>query len=79
VRALCGALQDPDAGVRRKAAQALGRQGSRQAVPRLIEALGDSSPRVRSQAAAALKAITGWRYGEDQKRWRRWWNRQGGG
>jgi HEAT repeat protein len=79
VRVLVAALADKREGVRRKAAQGLGRLKDRQAVPALIESLADGSGRVRERAAEALRSITGWRYGEDQKRWRRWWARETGG
>lgn len=47
-------LKDPDPGLRRTAAQALGKIASPQAAPALVEALRDPDATVRQQAAWAL-------------------------
>jgi len=54
VAALAGALRDPDVGVRRAAAHALGNRSDRRAVPALIEGLKDADVEVRATAARAL-------------------------
>lgn len=54
---LLHALDSKDALVRRSAAEALGRLGFRQAVPRLIGLLTDESPWVRRASARALGHI----------------------
>jgi HEAT repeat protein len=53
------ALKDPDSGVRRNAAEALGRVGpeARPAVPLLVQALKDEDSDVQDAAAEALKRI----------------------
>ena len=57
--ALITALGDADEGVRRSAAEALGRIGpaAAEAVPALITALGDADAEVRRSAAEALGRI----------------------
>ncbi len=54
VRPLLGA---PEPEVRREAALALGRAGDFSAVPALVGALGDATPRVRTAAATALATL----------------------
>lgn len=54
---LLAALGDADPGVRRYAADALGRLRAARAVPALIEAMRDARPDVRVQAVRALGAI----------------------
>jgi HEAT repeat protein len=54
VSALINALDDPDAHVRGRAADTLGRIGEIQALPGLIRALGDENIRVRENAIEAL-------------------------
>lgn len=49
-------LTDPDAGVRRQAADALGHVRKTRAIPALVEALDDTDPAVRRSAAKALTA-----------------------
>jgi HEAT repeat protein len=51
------ALRDPDPGVRRYAAGALGRLRARRAVPALIAAIRDARPDVRFEAVNALGTI----------------------
>ena len=57
VEGLIGALEDSDAGVRWKAAYALGEIGDERAIEPLIEALKDSDEYVRKGAAHALGKI----------------------
>ena len=54
---LVNALTDPDPGVRRNAAIALGELRSARAVPALIAASWDGNDEVRSRASAALRQI----------------------
>lgn len=54
VPALIARLKDDDAGVRRAAAQSLGRLGDRRAVQPLIAVLADAEPEVRRSAIEAL-------------------------
>ncbi len=55
--ALLAALEDPDAGVRAQAAEAVGRVRVLDAVPRLLDWLDDPDPDVRAAAARALGQI----------------------
>lgn len=75
VPALIQALGDEEANVRETVAWALGEMGSvaNEAVPALIQLLGDEEGNVSYNAFRALKAITGHDFGEDQARWRQWW------
>jgi HEAT repeat protein len=73
VEPLLAALKDTDPGVRASAAEALGQIGDKKAVPPLIDALIDKNPQARKALAAALKKITGQDFGEDQVRWKTWW------
>ena len=57
VNALIARLKDDNAGVRRAAANSLGRLGDHRAVPPLIAVLADSDAEVRSQAVDALKDL----------------------
>jgi HEAT repeat protein len=79
-------LADPHALVREAAAHEAGRRHAWDAVPRLIEALGDPSEDVRLASRQALKRISGevsdpWFAGaplaDVQQRWRVWWNQVG--
>ena len=56
--AIAGLLGDESVDVRRAAAAALGRLGSPQSAPALVDALGDTDWQVRFHAATALEAIT---------------------
>ena len=51
------ALKDPDPGVRRYSADALGRLRASRAVPALIDAVHDPQPDVRFEAITALGSI----------------------
>ncbi len=51
----------------------LGDRRRRDAVPLLLEALGERSPMLRAAAAEALEAISGEALGYDAKAWRAWW------
>lgn len=57
VEALLRLLDDRDAVTRRTAAEALGKIGDPQAVPRLVVALGDQSPIVREAAVRSLGGV----------------------
>jgi HEAT repeats len=57
VNGLIGALSDPDAGVRKQAAHALGSLGAADAVPALSAAIADKDRDVRTAAIDALGAI----------------------
>ncbi|HEV2247787.1 MAG TPA: HEAT repeat domain-containing protein, partial [Terriglobia bacterium] len=50
-------LRNPSPKIRAKAAQEIGETGDPSAVPALISALNDSSPRVRKQVVVALASI----------------------
>jgi HEAT repeat protein len=64
--------------LRGNAARALGQIGpeAREAVPALIQVLGDEYESAGGNAARALKAITGQDFGEDAGRWQEWWDEQ---
>jgi hypothetical protein len=55
--AFAAALADPDAGVRRVAAAALGRSGHREAVPELTQTLRSPDPHLRRLAARSLRQL----------------------
>ena len=58
ISCLCNALlTDPDAGVRCSAAKALGRIGSEEAIPTLLEASCDENANVRQKVTEALGKI----------------------
>ncbi len=57
VNALIARLKDDNAGVRRAAANSLGKLGDHRAVPSLIVVLADSDAEVRSQAVDALSEL----------------------
>jgi hypothetical protein len=71
---LINALSDKSASVRSLAAGCLRYLGedAKEAVPALINLLKDQDPRVSSNAAVALHAISGQDFGADQAQWRRW-------
>jgi hypothetical protein len=81
-------LTDGDDAARESAARLLGLVRSQRAVARLIDALDDSNPKVRSAAATSLTRITRQLFGPNDDataaerqvaitRWREWWSRQG--
>jgi len=78
------ALADPDQHVRAQAASLLGEKKSRDAVPKLINALSDAQVIVRAAAHRALSSIAGKDFGYDPtdeeaargkavQVWRDWW------
>ena len=71
VQALIEALRDMDPNVRQKAAYALGKMETMEAVPALIEALQTYGR--DSDAGLALFMITDQRLGDDPRKWREWW------
>ena len=78
VVALIEALEDENVQVRGGAAIALREIGPEavEAVPALVQALGDEESFVRARVAGALEAITGQDFGEDAARWQQWWEEQ---
>jgi hypothetical protein len=85
--AIVSALKDGDESARASAARLLGLVRCADAVPQLIDALEDTDPQVRVQAAAALARITRQTFGPGQQatpgeakraiaRWRQWWSKQ---
>jgi hypothetical protein len=70
VAPLIKAMQSRHEGVRWSAIAILGELHAKEALPHLVEALGD--PEVQTAAADALENITGESFGEDQDAWRRW-------
>lgn len=69
-------LRDERPMVRRYSAEALGQIGKEamEAVPSLIEALGDES--MKGSVRCALNVITGRDFGVDAAAWRNWWEKQ---
>lgn len=64
--------KDKDWSVRCFGAYALGKIGDEKALAPLIDALQDEDPRVCSDAAKALKKITGRDFGKDYEKWKEW-------
>jgi hypothetical protein len=88
--ALIKTLEEGDAAVREMAARLIGLVRLDKAAPKLIDALEDSNPHVRSAAATALTRITRQLFGPNENasaddvkkavaRWREWWARQSKG
>ena len=79
--ALTAILAEPrePASLRRAAIFALGRIAPPEAVPLLIDALGDPAPAVREAALRNLGTLTCQNFGQEQPRWREWWQRQPAG
>ena len=75
VEPLIAALEDKTWFVRRNAAEALGKIGGARAVEPLIAALGDEDSLVKREARGALSEITGKRFGMDQAKWSKWWDK----
>jgi hypothetical protein len=53
----------------------LGKIGDARAVEPLIAALGDEDSLVKREARGALSEITGKRFGMDQAKWSKWWDK----
>lgn len=71
-------LKDKDSNVRENSAEMLGLIAAPDAVPDLIEALGDKVLMVQLKAHAALIKITGKNFDyREQKQWREWWKKDG--
>jgi len=75
VEPLITALKDKSRDIRGIAAAALGEIKDSQAVESLINALEDKEKSVRRNAAVALKKVTGEGFGEDHKKWKKWWKK----
>ena len=81
-------LDDPDVDVRVNAFDAMAELGAREAIPTLIEALGDDQHRIRRVAQNSLHMITGKTLDYDSNsgpeerteaiaRWEAWWSTEG--
>jgi hypothetical protein len=81
-------LDSPWPGVRRAAAEELGRRGGWSVIPRLIDRLEDPSAEVRGAAASSLRRLTNEYFGFRSDagpseraalahRWRAWWSLEG--
>jgi hypothetical protein len=75
VESLIYALKDKSKDIRGIAAAALGEIKDSRAVEPLIDALRDKDKNVRRNAAVALEKITGEDFGEDHKKWKKWWKK----
>jgi len=73
VEPLINALRDKSRDIRSIAAAALGEINDDLGLEPLIEALKDRDKSVRRNAALALRKITGQDFGEDYKKWKKWW------
>lgn len=76
VEPLIGALKDEDWKVREMVADLLGAFNDHRAIEPLIVALVDKHIIVRSSVRGALTKITGEHFGNDQMKWKRWWERR---
>ncbi len=65
--------EDQDETFRAEVALLLGRRRRVDAVPVLLDALGDAHPRVRAAAAEALEAVSGEALGYEAAPWKAWW------
>lgn len=74
VEPLIEALKDSSGWVKIEAAKALGKLRNRQAIEPLIEVIKKDKD-YRREAAKALKAITGQKFGEDGRQWQEWWDK----
>lgn len=70
-------LTDSDAEVRRAAALACGTKGTKAHLGRLVKMLRDDATQVQLAAHAALKALTGKKFGREPGPWERWWKETG--
>ena len=75
VEPLCAALKDRSSNIRQHAASALGKIGDARAVEPLVDSLKNEHAFVKRCAAKVLKKITGQEFGENQAKWRDWWNK----
>ena len=66
-------LKLPNPTARQRAAKTLGAMGDPHAVEPLIAALADENAGVQSNAAEALKNITGKDFSKDSAKWSAWW------
>ncbi len=71
--ALIAALSNKNFFLREYAAESLGQIGDRRAVEPLIGILDDRWGAARSNAAGALKSLTGQDFGENHAKWQQWW------
>jgi HEAT repeat protein len=78
VEPLISALKHKDDVVRSDAAYALFELGDSRTVEPFIHAQMDRFSLVRWRAANALKKITGKDFGDDPKKWRKWWEENKG-
>jgi HEAT repeat protein len=69
---LARVVADPQAPDRTHAAQLLGVVGGEDAVDALVDAVAATDPALREAAAAALRAITGERFGAEPAKWKKW-------
>lgn len=67
-------MKDESYRVRENAVVALGRIGDPRAIEPLIATIKDEESSVRLIAVQVLGVITGQDFGEDQDKWRKWWD-----
>jgi len=76
VEPLITALGDKSRAIRGVAAAALGEIKDNRALEPLINTLRDKDKSIRRNTSVALKKITGEDFGEDYKRWKKWWKKK---
>jgi len=78
VGALLAILTEPRESVpmRRRAIAALEKLATPEAIPALIDALGDPATALQFEASRVLVALTCKNFGQERERWREWWERQ---
>jgi HEAT repeat protein len=76
VEPLLEAVRDSDTDIREMAIKELGERKEQKAIPALVGALSDQNWGVRMNATSALGKITGQTFGDDVKKWQRWWEKQ---
>ena len=74
-KTLIEALSNPDAGIRKTAAEALYSRGIT-SIPALIATLDSSDASARGEAYRALKELTHETFGSESDKWRDWWAAQ---